>query len=134
MTTKVDSIIELIARGLRSALTFSEVASMGDESSGDLTFNELDYFEDDFSQVSYEKTLSVAEDFLTSCEREGILVDKYNAIDYGVDLWFTGVGHGVGFRDRDYPEKDRLDQIAQEEFGYLQHWGLWIENGEIEID
>lgn len=84
------------------------------------------YHADDFTKASVEKARGEIKRFINIVGvmqiDKAIKIEEYGR-NIGYDLWFTQVGHGVGFWDGDWPEpfKDDLTEAA----GMLGELWVW---------
>jgi hypothetical protein len=94
--------IETIVAAYFAAVFFTDAGDRDDILTGD-------------EEISDEAQIEVADDvndFLTKAET--LLTDDWSDDQIGHDLWMTRNGHGVGFWDRDFPNRDELSNIAKE--------------------
>lgn len=147
--------VDLVLAGLLDCILFSETDN-ADESGGESL--DRNYSRDDFNAESVAKLRADVVKLLEAADPRdlesytrvtpspsGGAPDSYGRNDYvteesfGHDLWFTSVGHGVGFWDRDYLDceanaagtlGDRLTALAKR-FG--EHW-VHVTDGEIYVE
>lgn len=105
-------VLDAFTAGYVSAMLFGENVDTGDDSNGD-SFLDAGYT---WSDIAPESQLAILERCKAFREAHAEDIADYGEAEAGADLYFTSVGHGVGYWENDHGTPEicaRLDKAAE---------------------